>query len=126
MPQIYESLDNRQDEHQASVVEMEGMISNHLVSIWIDPSSNLSYVSPQNVDKFKLQPKQHVKSWLVQLATGTKRKVTEFFTTCKFIVNGLSTQTTLNILPLGSYDMLLSMDWLYFHKSNIYSFIIKH
>jgi hypothetical protein len=30
MPQIYAALDNRQADHQASVVEMEGMISNHL------------------------------------------------------------------------------------------------
>jgi hypothetical protein len=44
MPQIYAALDNRQVDHQASVVEMEGMIANHLVSISIDPGSNMSYV----------------------------------------------------------------------------------
>jgi hypothetical protein len=54
MPQIYESLDNRQADHQASVVEREGMISNHIVSILIDPGSNLSYVSPQTVNKYSL------------------------------------------------------------------------
>jgi hypothetical protein len=54
MPHIYASLDNKQANHQASVVEMEGMIANHLVSILIDPGSNLSYVSPQVVDKCKL------------------------------------------------------------------------
>jgi hypothetical protein len=40
MPQIYAALDNRQAHHQASVVELEGMISNHLVSILIDLGSN--------------------------------------------------------------------------------------
>jgi hypothetical protein len=34
-------------------------------------------------------------------------------------VNGLSTQTTLNILPLGSYNMMLGMDWLVFHKAKL-------
>jgi CRISPR/Cas system-associated protein Cas10 (large subunit of type III CRISPR-Cas system) len=43
MPQIYAALDNKQVDHQASVVEMEGMI--------VDPGSNLSYVSPHTVDK---------------------------------------------------------------------------
>jgi hypothetical protein len=76
MPQIHAGLDNRQDDHQASVVEMEGMIANHLVSILIDPGSNLSYVSPQTVEKCKLQQVKHVKSWMVQLATRTKIKVT--------------------------------------------------
>jgi hypothetical protein len=76
MPQIYAALDNRRAYHQASVVEIEGTISNHPVSILIEPSYNLSYVSPQIVDKCKLQRVKPVKSWLVQLATETKRKVT--------------------------------------------------
>jgi hypothetical protein len=46
MPQIYAALDNNQADHQASVVELEGIIANHLVSILIDPGSNLSYVTP--------------------------------------------------------------------------------
>jgi hypothetical protein len=45
MPQIYASLDNRQVDHQDSVVEMEGAISNHIVSILINPGSNMSYVA---------------------------------------------------------------------------------
>jgi hypothetical protein len=54
VPQIYAALDNNQDDHQALVVEIEGMISNHLVSILIDPGSNLSYIAPKVVDKCKL------------------------------------------------------------------------
>jgi hypothetical protein len=46
MPRIYAALDNKQADHQALVVEMEGMIANHLVSFLIDPGSNLSYVTP--------------------------------------------------------------------------------
>jgi hypothetical protein len=40
VPRIYAVVDNKQADHQASVVEMEGMIANHLVSILIGPSSN--------------------------------------------------------------------------------------
>jgi hypothetical protein len=53
-PQIYAALDNNQAKHQASVVEIEGMISKHLVSVLIDPGSNLSYIAPKSVDKCKL------------------------------------------------------------------------
>jgi hypothetical protein len=63
LPQIYASLDNRQVDHQASVVEMEGTISNHHVSILNDLGSNLSYVAPQTVEKYKLKQVKHVKSW---------------------------------------------------------------
>jgi hypothetical protein len=119
MPQIYAALDNKQVYHEASVVEMEGMISNHLVSILIDPGSNLSYVAPQTVDKCKLQPVRHVKPWLVQLATGTKRKVAEVILACQFIMDGFPTQATLNKLPLGSYDLLIGMYWLDPYKTKL-------
>jgi hypothetical protein len=46
MPQIYIALVNNQAHHQASAMELDGMITNHLVSILIDPGSNLSYVAP--------------------------------------------------------------------------------
>jgi hypothetical protein len=52
--QIYVALDNNQVDHQDSVVEIEGMISNHIVSILIEASSNLSYIAPKSVDKCKL------------------------------------------------------------------------
>ena len=65
MLQIYAAVDNKQVDHQASVVEMEGVITNHLVSILIDPGSNLSYIAPKAIDKCKLQPHKHAKTWLV-------------------------------------------------------------
>jgi hypothetical protein len=119
LPQLYETLDNRKANHQASVVEMEGTIFNHPISILIDPGSNLSYVSPQTVEKCKLQQVKHVKSWLVQLSIGTKRKVTEVIPACQFVIRGFPTQENLNILPLGSYDLLISMDWLDAHKTKL-------
>jgi hypothetical protein len=119
MPQIYAALDNKQVDHQDSVVEIEGIITNHLVSILIDLCSNLSYVAPQTIDKCKLQPVRHVKPWSVQLATKTKRKLAEVIPTCQFIMDGFPTQVTLNILPLGSYDLLIGMDWLATYKNKL-------
>jgi hypothetical protein len=46
------------------------------------------------------------------LATGTKRKVTELVKSCPVDRKGLSMKAELNILPLGSYDCLIGMDWL--------------
>jgi hypothetical protein len=117
VPQIYVALDNNQANHQASVVEIEGMISNHLVSILIDPGSNLSYIAPKAVDKCKLQQQKPTNIWLVQLATGTKRRAAKVIPTCQLMLGEFTTQETLNILPLGSYDLLIGMDWLAIHKA---------
>jgi hypothetical protein len=51
------------------------------------------------------------------LATGTKRKVIELVKSCSIDMNGLSTKAELNVLPLGSYDYLIGMDWLDQHHA---------
>ena len=35
---------------------------------------------------------------------------------CPLVMNGLATCVDLNVLPLGSYDVLIRMDWLEAHK----------
>ena len=37
--------------------------------------------------------------------------------TCPMDMNGLSTKVDLNIIPLGSYDFLIGMDWLDQHHN---------
>ena len=105
-PWIYASLDGQQADHQATMVEIEGKILNTNISILINPSACHSYVSPKIVDECKLGKVKHDKPWLVQLATGTKRIVSKIVT---------NSEVNLNILPLGSYDVLISMDWLEQH-----------
>jgi hypothetical protein len=51
------------------------------------------------------------------LAIGTKRKVTELVKSYSIDMNGLSTKAELNVLPLGSYDFLIGMDWLDQHHA---------
>jgi len=82
IPQISATLENRQAEYQTSMVEVEGKLKQTEMSILIDPGASLSYVSPSIVEKCKLQKSKFPKSWLVQLATGTKRKVTDFVKCC--------------------------------------------
>jgi hypothetical protein len=77
----------------------------------------LSYITPDVVESNQLKKLKHEKSWLVQLAIGTKRKVVEFISDFEFILDGQNIRTNLNILPLGSYDMIIGMDWLEQHKA---------
>jgi hypothetical protein len=77
----------------------------------------LSYITPDVVESNKLKKLKHTKSWLVQLATGTKRKVVDFISNLEFSLDGQNIRTNLNILPLGSYDMIIGMDLLEQHKA---------
>jgi len=56
---------NRQENNQASIIKIDGKLCDQVVSIFIDPRSNYSYVNPDLVDKCGLNKEVHAKSWLV-------------------------------------------------------------
>jgi hypothetical protein len=117
IPRIYAALDNKQVEYQLHMIEVEGMIKNQPFTILVDSGASHSYIDPRVVESLHLIRSKHEKSWLVQLATGTKRKVMELVKSCPVDMNGLSTKDDLNILSLGSYDCLIGMDWLDQHHA---------
>ena len=79
MPRIYAALENQQEDHETSMVQIEGMIKNQPISILIDIGARLRYISPRIVYLCNLVPQNVHKAWIVQLATSTKQKVTSIF-----------------------------------------------
>ncbi len=60
---IYADLDNCQVDHQAIVMEVQGVkISMQVVSILIDPGSSHSYIHPKIVESCSLKKSKHGKS----------------------------------------------------------------
>jgi len=114
---INTAIDGRQVDHQSSVVEIKSKIHDTQISVLIDLGATLSYITPDVVQSNKLKKQKHEKSWLVQLAAGTKRKVVNFIYDLEFSLDGQKIRTNLNILPLGSYDMISKMVWLEQHKA---------
>ena len=115
MPRINATLENRQVDYQTSMVEVEGKLNQIPISILIDPRASLSYISPDLVEKCKLSVEKFTKSWLFQLDTGAKRQVMNFVENCTVTMDQFETSVKFNVLPLGSYDMLIGMDWLEKH-----------
>ena len=77
VPRIYAALDNKKEEYQSHMIEVEGMINNLIISILIDSGASHSYVDPKMVESFQFPRRKHGKYWLVQLATGARRKFNE-------------------------------------------------
>src|SRR5713226_9348844 len=98
------------------MVEGVGKIVKQSVSILTESGSTHSYITPRVVEICAFKKVKHRKSWLVQLATRTKRKVSEMVDKCPLVMDGLVTYVDLNVLPLGSYDVLIGMDWLEAHR----------
>ena len=57
--------------------------------------------------------------WQVELPTGSKVAVDSFVSGCKLDLGAFTTTIDLHILPLGSYDIVLGIDWLAIHQENI-------
>jgi hypothetical protein len=112
MGRIYAYLDDLQEECQFNMIEVEGKIINHLVSILIDLGASHCYIDPKIVDKLHLEKSKLGKVSLVQLATRTKRRIHDMVRSCSTSLNGMNTSIDLNIIPLGSYDILNGMDCL--------------
>jgi hypothetical protein len=110
MPRIYESLENKQDEFQSHMIEVEGKINDQPIAILIDSGASHSYLGSKMVEIFLFPRSKLGKPWLVQLATRAKRKINEMVKACPIDMNGLSTRADLNIIHLGSYDYLIDMD----------------
>jgi hypothetical protein len=117
IPSIYASFDNKKAEFQSHIIEVEGMINKHAFTILIDSGASHSYIDPRVVESLHLPRIKHLKSWLVHLATRTKRKFVKLVNSCPVDMNGLSTRDKLNILTLGSYNCLVWMDWLDQHHT---------
>jgi hypothetical protein len=94
------------------MIEVEGKIINQPVAILIDSGESHCYIDPKIVDILHLEKIKLGKACLVQLATGTKRRIHDMVKSCSISLNGMNTSIDINIIPLGSYDILIGMDWL--------------
>jgi hypothetical protein len=117
MPRIYVTLDNIQEYYQSHMIEVEGKIDNNPIAILIDYGVSHIYIDPNIVEIFKLKKCEHEKSWLVQLATGTKRKINDLVKEFPINMNGINTKAYFNIILLGSYEFLIGMDWIEKHHA---------
>lgn len=116
-PQIYVTLDNMEDDHQALVIKWKVWSLINLFWFWLtqDPILAMWSQSPRKVCTIEDIP------WgiMVGSAKPTRTKITDMVKSCLVIRNDMPTSTYLNLLPLGAYDVLVNMDWMLAHKTKI-------
>jgi hypothetical protein len=108
---IYIALDNNQTKFYSHMIEVEGKINDQPIVVLIDSVASHNYLDLKTVERFHFPRRNLGKPWLVQLATGAKRRINEMVKSCPMEMNGMCTKVYLNIIPFGSCDCLISMDW---------------
>ena len=81
-------LEDHQVGHNSTMVEVEGEIVEQTVSILINLGSTHSYITPGLIEMYTFKKSKHRRSWLVQLATRTKKKVSKLVRKCTLVMNG--------------------------------------
>jgi hypothetical protein len=71
---------------------------------------------------FKFRKYKNESSWLVQLVIRTKRRINDLVNDFPINMNEVNTKVDLNIIPLGSYDYLIDMDWIENHHVVLYCY----
>jgi hypothetical protein len=94
------------------MIEVEGKIVSQFIAILIDLRESHCYIDPKIVDILHLEKSNIGKSSLVQIATGTKRRIHEVVRSCSISLNGGNTSVDVNIIPLGTYDILIGINSL--------------
>ena len=94
------------------IIEIEGAFSKINIFILIYLGATLIYITPKFMEIYHLTKVRLARPWSLQLATREKRKVIKFIVTCEISIQDHVTRINLNVFPLGSYDMIIGMDWL--------------
>ena len=94
------------------MVETIGAIKGTSLSILFDSSATYSFISPSIVGKCSLEVVKQGIGWQVKLASRTKVSTDSLIQQCKLDLREFTTSVDLQVIPLGSYDIVLGMDWL--------------
>ncbi|KAH9296682.1 hypothetical protein KI387_044262 [Taxus chinensis] len=116
---IYAVVENRQAEHQSTVIETSGSIGGIPTSILFDSGSSDSIITPSLVERCKLVAVRQGLFWDVEMASGAKISVDSLVKECVVDLGSFTTSSDLRILPLGSYGVILGMDWLSAHRARM-------
>ena len=94
--------------------ETVGDVGRRMPRICVALDSRQAYYQSHMIELEGMINNQPISSWI---DSGTKRKVSELVKDCVINMKGVSTKAFLNVIPLGSYDCLIGMDWLDKHHA---------
>ena len=101
------------------MIETTGNIQDTSLFVLFDLGAIDSFSSPVLVTKCKMEAVKKGHSWYVELASGSKVSMDSVVHKCQLSIGGFDTLVDLRVIPLGSYDVVLGMDWLGAHRASI-------
>jgi hypothetical protein len=114
---IHAAVNNRQDEHQSTVVELSGTLNHINVKILFDSGATDSFISPSALEKSGLAAYKHDDFKQVEMDSGGKQAVGPSVDNCIVDLGVCTTRLKVYVTALGTYDLIIGMDWLVAHQA---------
>ena len=94
------------------VIEAQGNTQGMKVSILFDSGATYSFISSALVAYSGILVVRARNRWQVELASGSRVNADIVALDSKIQMKYFTTSANLRVIPLGSYDIVLGMDWL--------------
>lgn len=100
------------------VIQLHAQLQGHEILILVDSGSSTSFINKQLADTLTGAAKMTIPC-RVHVADGSQYSCTTYIPQCSWFVQQQQFTTDFKILPLGTYDVILGMDWLEQHNPDI-------
>ena len=98
------------------MLETTGIVVDQTLSILIDPSATESFIYGAALKRIKVKKVEHDDFSFVEMASGAKQKVGGNVMGCTLNLGEFVIRANLYIMILGSYGIVINMDWLESHE----------
>ena len=99
------------------MVESSGTLNHINVKILFDSGAIDSFISPYALEKSGLVAYEHDDFKQVEMASGEKQAVGPSVDNCIVDLGVCTTRLKVYVTALGTYDLIIGMDWLAAHRA---------
>jgi len=94
--------------------------------VLIDPGATDSFISPSTILRCGLTAHEQSNIRMVEMASGSLQSVGSMVRDCSVNIGGCDTKMNLYSTTLGTYDLIVGMDWLGTIPPNVNTTISYH
>lgn len=116
---IHATMDDHQAEYQVTPIETLGILFGLPIYVLIDTGATENFISPRLAKKLSRMVGYMATSWDVEYANQTREKVEQCLFDARIELPCFSIEVNLYVAHLGSYDVLLGMNWLWRHRAKV-------
>ena len=116
---IHAAVANRQAEKQVTPIEVTGKLFGTPVVILFDTGATECFISAKLAMKLKRKAARMDKTWTVHYGNNVVHTVEMCLFGAILDLPSFSTEVDLYVTPLGSYDIIIGVNWLAEHKAKV-------